>query len=94
MDASKSRSKKNDAGISERLGLFVASSLQVEPPIAKGSEQADVREFVSRQIVQCSGSLRKRLAIEEQAAAADPGYIVDSFSRRDPRRGPVAARRG
>ncbi len=93
MDASKSQSKKHEVSVSERLGLFVTPSLQAEEAAAPESEKADVRSLVSRRIEQSVGGLRRRLVVEEEAAT-DPEYIVDAFTLRGRRRGPVVARRG
>lgn len=94
MDASRSRSKAYDAGVSRRLGLFVAPSLQDEQSPVEDSDRSGVRDLVSRQVDQSTGGLRRRLVAEEKAAATDPEYIVDTFVARGRRRGPVATRRG
>ncbi len=93
MDVSRSRSKSYDASVSARLGLFVAPSLQDEAQPAPESDKGDVRDIVSRRVDQSLGGLRKRLALEEEAAGANPEYIVDTFVKRGQRRGPAAARR-
>ncbi len=91
MDASKSPSKKYEVSVSERLGLFVAPSVQVEAATVQESEAMDVRSIVSRRIEQSTGGLRKRLTVEEEASAA-PEYIVDAFTLRGRRRGPTERR--